>query len=78
MSQMQVASILTVSHHVVQRMLNRFQIEAIVAHEHDGDRSMCTTQAQDRLTPITIVSRNAISLRKSVQNSTNVQVLSRN
>jgi hypothetical protein len=45
MFQIQVARILNVSHYFVQRMLIRFQVEEIVAHLHDGYRSMCITQA---------------------------------
>lgn len=76
-SQRQVARTLNVSHSVLQRMWNRFQIEGNVAHLHGGGRSRCTTRAQDRY--IVVQARrnrfqNATSLQNSFQNATNVRV----
>ena len=76
-SQRQVARTLNVSHSVVQRMWNRFQIEENVAHFHGGDRSRCTTHAQDRYIVVQVRCnhfQNATSLQNSLHNATNVRV----
>jgi transposase len=77
MSERQVARTLNVSHSVVQRMWNRFQIEGNVAHLHGGGRSRFTTHAQYQYIVFQarrIRFQNATSLRHSLQNTTNKRV----